>query len=168
MDNKNDNTLDALDLLKDQWQHARPELDGEMMALFGRMARLNNHLSQAIQQKLKTLGFSHHEFDVLATLRRSGPPYRLTPTRLYQASMLSSGAMTNRLDKLEERGLIVREHSVSDRRSIEVALTEEGFAAIDGAMGEHVENEQQLAETLTLAEQQQLNTLLKKWLRHFE
>lgn len=161
-------TQDALDLLVDQWREQRPELDAETMAMFGRLARLHNHLANRIWEHHKLLGFSRFDFDVLATLRRSGPPYRLTPTELYRASMLTSGAMTNRLDKLEQAGLIERRHSATDRRSIEVQLTEQGLRMIDDALPQHVAHEQQLASPLSPAQQQQLNQLLKLWLAAFE
>jgi len=104
------------------------------------------------------------EFDVLATLRRAGAPHALSPTALYEAAMISSGGMTNRLDRLERAGLIERKPNPEDRRGILVALTEAGFTLIDGLMTAHVENEKTALATLSRDEQEQLDRLLGKWL----
>jgi len=115
-----------------------------------------------VSEELKECGLLGSDFDILATLRRAGEP--LTPTVLYQSAMLSSGAMTARLDKLAERGLIERQAAPSDRRSLLVCLTDAGQELVDRAVERHVANERRLLAPLTLAEQEQLAALLKRWL----
>jgi DNA-binding MarR family transcriptional regulator len=152
---------DHVDRILQQWQHERPELDPLAMSIFGRLWRLNAIASKAVEHVHLQFGLTQPEFDVLATLRRSGEPYRLSPTALYTSLMLSSGAMTNRLDKLESRGLIYREPSPDDRRSMLVALSQTGLALINESMTAHVANEQQLLQALDPAQQQALADLLR-------
>ena len=108
------------------------------------------------------------EFDVLATLRRSGEPYRLTPSELISSMMLTSGAMTNRLDKLEKKGLIAREHSKEDRRSVSVQLTSKGFELIDALIEQHLQAQHELMGSLTRDERAQVNQALKLLLPQYE
>ncbi len=159
---------DHIDFVVSQWRTERPELEPMPMALIGRMKRLTTHLRQHIEARHKSFGLAWGEFDVLATLLRSGQPYCLTPTLLFRSAMLSSGAMTNRLNKLEKQGLIARLPDPEDRRSLLVQLTDSGFELISQAIGEHVDTEAQLLKALSDKEQQQLNLLLKKWLADFE
>src|SRR5690606_23499086 len=107
-------------------------------------------------------------FDVLATLRRSGPPYRLSPGDLVATTMVSSGTMTNRLDQLEKAGLIERSHNPDDRRGVIIALTAKGFALVDEAVSAHVENEHRLIQGLDAQERAALGGLLRKFLKEFE
>lgn len=107
-------------------------------------------------------GLQPGEFDVLATLRRSGEPHMLSPTKLYEAAMISSGGMTNRLDRLERAGLIERRPDPNDRRGKLIALTKAGKRVIDETIGLHVANEERLLSVLSQAEQSKLNALLKK------
>jgi DNA-binding MarR family transcriptional regulator len=107
-------------------------------------------------------GLQSGEFDVLATLRRSGKPYMLSPTRLYEAAMISSGGMTNRLDRLERAGLVERRADPGDRRAKLIVLTDAGKRVIDETIGRHVANEERLLSVLTPAEQERLNALLRK------
>lgn len=153
--------MDDVDHLLNQWKHERPELDVLAMGIFGRLWRINAIASKAIEHVHLKYGLTQPEFDVLATLRRSGEPYLMSPTALYTALLLSSGAMTNRLDKLTARGLIFREPSPEDRRSIMVGLTKQGLAIIDETIAEHVANEESLLKSLTLEQQQQLADLLR-------
>ncbi len=152
---------DHVDRILSQWQHERPELDLLAMSIFGRLWRLNAIAGKAIEQVHLQFGLTQPEFDVLAALRRSGEPYTLSPTALYTSLMLSSGAMTNRLDKLEARGLIYREPSPEDRRSMLVSLSKKGLALINETMTAHVANEQQLLSSLDRDQQQQLADLLR-------
>jgi DNA-binding MarR family transcriptional regulator len=103
---------------------------------------------------------------VLLTLRRSGEPYRLSPTALAESVLISTGAMTNRLDKLEARGLISRERHPSDRRALEVVLTPEGRALVDEVVAGHVENEREMLSALSEREREQLTRLTRKLLAH--
>ncbi|MER9232586.1 MarR family transcriptional regulator [Mesorhizobium sp. M0622] len=147
----------------EQWKKERPDLDVSPMAVLG---RLNEAASLIARERLAPLfaryGLQSGEFDVLATLRRSGSPYALTPTALYEATMVTSGAMTNRLDRLEKSGLILRGPHPNDRRGIVVQLTEKGLALIDEAIAAHVANEHQILSGLARPEQIMLARLLEK------
>lgn len=147
----------------EQWNRERPDLDVSPMAVLG---RLNEAASLIARNRLAPLfarfGLQSGEFDVLATLRRSGAPYALTPTALYEATMVTSGAMTNRLDRLEKAGLIARGPHPNDRRGIVVQLTEKGLALINEAVTAHVANEHQVLSGLTQAERETLSRLLEK------
>lgn len=155
--------MDRAELAVSQWARERPELDLLAMAVLGRLgisARMvaKNHLEPLFARH----GLGRGEFDVLATLRRSGAPFALTPTRLYEATMVTSGTMTSRLDRLERQGWIRREPDPNDRRGTLVVLTADGRRLIDAAVTAHVENEQRVLACLTRAEQEQLNALLAK------
>tara|TARA_Y100000296_G_scaffold39435_1_gene45481 strand:+ start:1102 stop:1587 length:486 start_codon:yes stop_codon:yes gene_type:complete len=160
--------VDHIDQILAQWQRERPELDAWPMAPIGRMYRLFNYLAGDIEAVHKQGGLTTGEFDVLATLRRSGAPFRLTPTSLFQTAMLSSGAMTNRLNQLEKRGLITRLPAEDDRRSLLVQLTDTGRELIDNMVEAHLEKERELLSALSGKEQETLNQIFKKWLRAFE
>ena len=153
---------DHVDLLLAQWARQRPDLDCTPMGVLGRVARMAAIAGREVSEELKGCGLLGSDFDILATLRRAGEP--LTPTALYQSAMLSSGAMTARLDKLEQRGLIERQAAPSDRRSLLVCLTEPGRELVDHAVERHVANERRLLAPLTDEEQGQLAALLKRWL----
>jgi len=147
----------------EQWKRERPDLDVSPMGVLG---RLNEASSLIARDRLAPLfaqfGLQAGEFDVLATLRRSGSPYALTPTALYEATMVTSGAMTNRLDRLEKAGLILRGPHPNDRRGIVVQLTEKGLALIDETVTAHVANEHEILAGLTAAERETLSHLLEK------
>lgn len=153
---------DHVDLLLAQWARQRPDLDCSPMGVLGRVARMAAIAGREVSEELKECGLLGSDFDILATLRRAGEP--LTPTALYQSAMLSSGAMTARLDKLEQRGLITRQAAPDDRRSLLVNLTDAGLALVDEAVERHLANERRLLAPLTLAEQELLAALLKRWL----
>ena len=119
--------MDAIDRVVEQWAKEKPELETEPMAMMGRIMRIAKYMETQVAELHKKYDMKLGEFDVLATLRRSGKPYRLTPSELIGSMMLTSGAMTNRLDKLEAKGLISREHSKEDRRSVSVQLTKDGL-----------------------------------------
>lgn len=153
---------DHVDLLLAQWARARPDLDCTPMGVLGRVARMAAIAGREVSEELKECGLLGSDFDILATLRRADEP--LTPTALYQSAMLTSGAMTARLDKLAERGLIERQAAPNDRRSLLVSLTAAGRELIDRAVERHVANERRLLAPLTEPEQAQLSALLKRWL----
>ena len=160
--------MDHVDRILAQWNSERPDLDVTPMGLLGRVARLRTHLAREIEKTLAAHGLNSASFDVLATLRRSGPPYRLSPGDLIATTMVSSGTMTNRLDQLEKAGFIERSHNPDDRRSVIIALTPEGFALVDEAVTSHVENEHRLLDGLSAEERQTLDGLLRKFLAEFE
>src|SRR3984885_5099452 len=155
--------MDRADLAVEQWARERPDLRMLPMAVFG---RLNEAAERVVREHMNPLfaraGLQAGEFDVLATLRRSGAPYMLSPTRLYEAAMISSGGMTNRLDRLERAGVIERRPDPNDRRGKLIALTAAGRRLIDETITRHVANEEQLLSMLTTAEQEKLNALLRK------
>lgn len=160
--------MDHVDRILAQWQAERPDLQLRPMGLLGRIKRLGSHLGQGMERVFAVHGLNAASFDVLATLRRAGAPYALTPSQLMDWTMVTSGTMTNRLDRLEAKGLIRRVRSDRDARSVTVQLTDEGFALIDACVTEHVANQHRLAGALSEAEQAELDRLLSKWLAGFE
>ncbi|NGZ18607.1 MarR family transcriptional regulator [Vibrio aestuarianus] len=157
---------DHVDKLLAQWRDCRPDLDCSPMGGIGRLSRASRIIDKRLLKAFKKYDLSAIEFDILATLRRCQEP--LTPTELYQTLMLSSGAMSTRLDALVKRGMIERIASEQDRRSCSVTLTEAGIELIDRALEDHVENERNILEPLTEDEQVHLATLLRKWLLYNE
>ncbi|MER2496106.1 MarR family transcriptional regulator [Vibrio neptunius] len=160
--------MDAIDRVVEQWAKEKPELDTEPMAIMGRLLRIAKHMETEVTQLHKRYDLKLGEFDVLATLRRSGSPFRLTPSELIDSMMLTSGAMTNRLDKLESKRLIAREHSKQDRRSVTVQLTDEGFTLIDKIIEEHAQVQQKLVKGMNSNQKRQINQILKGWQTQFE
>ncbi|MFA0014123.1 MarR family transcriptional regulator [Vibrio lentus] len=160
--------MDAIDRVVEQWAKEKPELETEPMAMMGRIMRIAKYMETQVAELHKKYDMKLGEFDVLATLRRSGKPYRLTPSELIGSMMLTSGAMTNRLDKLEAKGLISREHSKEDRRSVSVELTKDGLILIDQMMTEHVEMQKKLVKSLSASQKKNTNQLLKTWLSAYE
>lgn len=149
-----------------QWRRERPDLDPSPMELLGRLAESAHVVARdRLNPLFARFGLQPGEFDVLATLRRSGPPFMLTPTQLYEATMVSSGGMTNRLDRLERTGWIERRPDPDDRRGVRVALTDAGRALIDEAVAAHVANEHALLAALGEEERETLSRLLGKLLR---
>lgn len=149
-----------------QWMRQRPDLDTAPMVLLGRLAQAALLIARDRQNPL----FAEHdlqpgEFDVLATLRRSGAPYALTPTDLYEAAMISSGSMSNRINRLETAGLIERRPNPEDGRGVLVALTDQGLALIDRVVDLHVANQRAIVSALDAQEQATLSALLAKLLR---
>ncbi|SOC12462.1 MarR family transcriptional regulator [Alloalcanivorax xenomutans] len=145
----------------EQWRRERPDVDPFPMQILGRFAEL----AQRIERDHLNPLFADHglrpgEFDVLATLRRSGTPYALTPTALYEALMITSGGMTNRVDRLQKAGLVERRKHPSDRRGVLVTLTGEGLSLIDRLMPLHVDNERRVLSGLGPDDQQRLYALL--------
>ncbi|CBJ38150.1 putative transcriptional regulator, MarR family (marR) [Ralstonia solanacearum CMR15] len=147
----------------EQWNRERPDLDVNSMLLLGRLGEAAVVIArERLNPLFAAYGLQPGEFDVLATLRRSGAPYALTPTALYDAAMMSSGGMTNRIDRLQQAGWVERRPNPEDGRGTLVALTKAGFALIDQAVGAHVENQRAVLSVLTDAEQRQLAKLLSK------
>ncbi len=160
--------MDKVDEIKTQWNRARPDLDVAPMGLIGRLVRLSNHLSSHMEQTFAQHGLNFASFDVLATLRRSGAPYQLSPGELLSTMMVTSGTMTNRIDQLAKAGLVMRKANPDDARSVKIALTEKGFGVIDAAVTAHVAKQVKLTECLSEREFAELNSLLSKYLSEFE
>ncbi len=156
--------MDHVDKVLAQWARERPDLDTGPMGLIGRLKRLQQVLSEAHTRTFAEFGLNAANFDVLATLRRAGPPYALSPSELIEWTMVTSGTMTNRLDRLEAAGLIERRPNPADGRSAVVGLTETGARLIDKAVEAHVATQQNLVARLAPEERDALNTLLKSWL----
>ncbi|AGH84796.1 MULTISPECIES: MarR family winged helix-turn-helix transcriptional regulator [Ralstonia solanacearum species complex] len=147
----------------EQWNRERPDLDVSSMLLLGRLGEAALVIArERLNPLFAEYGLQPGEFDVLATLRRCGAPYALTPTALYDAAMMSSGGMTNRIDRLQQAGWVERRPNPEDGRGTLVALTNAGFALIDEAVSAHVENQRAVLSVLTEVEQRQLAKLLAK------
>lgn len=155
---------DAVDAILKQWQVEKPELDLGPMGLIGRLGRCAALVRRRLDDTFAGFGLSGWEFDVLATLYRSGPPYCLAPTALFSTLMVTSGTMTHRLKGLEGRGWIERRANPDDARSLLVRLTTEGLRLIDAALVAHVDNEKRLMAPLAAADRQALDTLLARLL----
>ncbi|WP_192251295.1 MarR family winged helix-turn-helix transcriptional regulator [Mesorhizobium silamurunense] len=147
----------------EQWKRERPDLDVSPMAVIGRLSEAASLISrERLAPLFARFALQQGEFDVLATLRRSGAPYSLTPTELYEATMVTSGAMTARLDRLQKACLIRRGPHPSDRRGVVVQLTERGLALVDEALTAHVANEHTILAGLTSEDREVLAKLLAK------
>ena len=152
----------------EQWRKERPDLDVRPMAVIGRLSEASQAISRdRLVPLFASFGLQRGEFDVLATLRRSGAPYALTPTALYEATMVTSGAMTARLDRLEKAGLTQRAPHPSDRRGVVVQLTAKGRELIDTALAAHVANEHEILAGLTREDREVLAKLLEKLIGSF-
>lgn len=160
--------MDDVDRILAQWAEARPDLDVAPMGLIGRLARLARALSHEHEKVFAAHGLSAAGFDVLATLRRSGPPYALTVKDLLASTMVTSGTMTNRLDRLEAAGQVQRVPNPEDGRGFVVQLTERGRADIDAAVTDHVANQHRLVAALNAEERAALGALVGNWLAGFE
>lgn len=157
--------MDRAAFAAEQWRQQLPGLDTADMVVLGRLAEAAQLIARDhLNPLFVRFGLQPGEFDVLATLRRSGPPYRLTPTTLYEAAMISSGSMTNRLDRLEKAGLVQRLPNPEDGRGTLVGLSEAGLTLIDEAVNAHVANQRRVLAGLDAAEQVQLAGLLEKLL----
>ena len=152
---------DHVDLVLGQWHAQRPDLDVSPMAVIGRLSRLARLVDVELGRTFAAHGLDRASFDVLATLRRSAPPHRLTPTELMRASMVTSGADTQRLDRLEARGLVVRTPNEHDGRGVVVALTDAGRDLIDRTLPDHLATENRLLGALSHPERTALADTLK-------
>ena len=145
-----------------QWRRERPDIDPTPMAVCGEIWRAGERLRQGVLANLADSGLDFAGFDVILTLRRQGRGETLSPSALAKEMMLSTSAMTNRLDRLEKRGLIARTLDPEDRRGLKVALLDEGFALADKLVESHVKNEERMLAALTKAERRQIRALLTK------
>lgn len=154
--------VDAVDAIADQWFAVRPDLDTAPMAVFGRIYRISKSMGDAMEKAYARFGISRGEFDVVATLRRSGSPYTLSPRQLSATLMLTTGGMTGRLDKLEKAGLLRRSPDPDDRRGLRVTITDRGLALIDEAVTAGLEVQREALTGLDEAEIATLTGLLRK------
>jgi DNA-binding MarR family transcriptional regulator len=153
---------DVVDQLLLDWRRERPDLDATPMAVVGRILNLASRLEARANEALKAAGLSYTDLDVLATLRRSGAPYRLTPTVLRRSVLLTSGAMTACLDRLEARGLLTRAPEADDRRALAAMLTDRGHELADAAIGLRFAEAGEAVASLSPKERDQLAALLRK------
>jgi DNA-binding MarR family transcriptional regulator len=153
---------DGFDLILEQWRRERPDLDPSPIGVIGRISRLARELELRLEPVYREHGLEPGWHDVLATLRRTGPPYRLRPTEFSSALMLTSSGTTKRLDRLEQAGLIERAPDPEDRRGILITLTDKGRELIDSVTDAHLANERRLLAALSDAEQARLADLLRK------
>ncbi|MGW5736212.1 MULTISPECIES: MarR family winged helix-turn-helix transcriptional regulator [Streptomyces] len=160
-------STDAIDELRAQWHRERPDIDEaslDAMALVGRIKRADHLLSKGMKPVFAEHGLEFAEFDVLATLRRVGAPHELTAGGLLKTAMVTSGAITNRLDKLERKGFIERHPDPADRRAIRVRLTEAGRDLVDRAVVDHVANEERMLSPLSQEDRKALHGALRRLL----
>lgn len=156
---------DQIDRIVALWKHVRPDLDPSSTEVIGRIVRMEYFITRRVLQDLAKHNINVGEFDVLAALRRCGEPYQLSPNQLQTMVLISSGALTNRINKLEEASLVTRTPDQEDRRGVIVTLTEKGLGVIEDAVSHHLAAEAELAEVLNREEQAQLAQLLKKLLQ---
>ncbi|MFI9390237.1 MarR family winged helix-turn-helix transcriptional regulator [Streptomyces bauhiniae] len=160
--------LDHVARIQADWRRERPEVDVAPQGVIGRLHRLGARITEELCLVYGRYGLSEGEFDVLCALRRAGEPYERAPGELAAHTMVTTGAMTKRLDRLERAGLVTRRRSADDQRGRIVALTTPGHALIDEAFTAHMRNERRLVDLLSPSEAAALETLLKTWLARME
>ncbi|EFB73623.1 MarR family winged helix-turn-helix transcriptional regulator [Providencia rustigianii] len=160
--------MDRIDKITQQWERERPDLDISAMGLIGRLGNVAHHLTREMEKVFTQFGLNRSSFDVLATLRRAGSPYTLTPSELLATLMVTSGTMTNRIDQLEKAGYVTRHTNPDDGRGFLVSLTPEGLDLIDSMVTAHTLNQARLVAALSEEEQQALNQLLRGFLASLE
>lgn len=158
---------DEVDDLSEAWAHERPDLDLGPVEIFSRLSRLSRHLDLARRDAFSGSGIESWEFDVLAALRRAGDPYELSPGRLLRETLVTSGTMTNRVDRLASRGLVERLPDPADRRGVLVRLTPDGKATVDSAFEALLAAEREFLDGLSGDQQNQLTDLLRRLLVPF-
>jgi DNA-binding MarR family transcriptional regulator len=159
---------DHVDELLAQWRRERPDLNVAPLGLFGRLFRLVQLADSALGEELQRHDLQHGWFDVLAALRRAGAPYELNPTELIRTTLLSSGGLTKRVDRLEEAGLVARRPDPKDRRGTLVRLSRRGKRVVDRALEAHLANEERLLSSMSTSERHSLDDLLRKLLVSLE
>jgi DNA-binding MarR family transcriptional regulator len=159
---------DEVDRLIEAWRRERPDLDVAPMEVLSRVSRLARHLDRARSQAFATHGLESWEFDVLAALRRAGSPYQLSPGRLLKETLVTSGTMTNRVDRLAARGLVERLPDPADRRGVLVQLTTAGRDAVDAALADLLTHERTLLAAVTDRDQAKLARLLRDLVGPFD
>lgn len=152
---------DHVDLVLEQWGEQRPDLDASPMGVIGRLSRLTQLFDAELRRNFAEHELDRASFDVLATLRRSNSDHSLTPAGLMHSSMVTSGAISQRLDRLEARGLVTRAPSETDGRGVRVTLTADGLRLIDAVLPTHVDTESRLLAGLSSDERDQLAGLLR-------
>lgn len=160
--------MDEVDRLVAAWTRVRPDLDVAPMQVLSRVTRLAKHLDRARRQAFAAHRLEPWEFDVLTALRRSGSPYQLSPGRLVRETMVSSGTMTNRVDRLVDRGFVDRRPDPDDRRGVLVRLTPAGRKQVDAALADLLAHERELLQGLDAGQQASLADLLRTLVAPFD
>ena len=163
-----DDVEDAIDRIEAAWRRERPDVDVSSVGIVSRIWRIARHLEQARKERLAEHGTDRVTLDVLAMLRRSGPPFRMTAGELTHHSLISSGGVSQRLEKLERAGLVTRHIHSDDRRRIDVELTAAGVELIDSILADLMAHEATLLDGLDPCEQEDLRRILKRLLARFE
>jgi len=158
-----DHGPDHVGRIIEQWAARRPDLDVSPMGIIGRLHRLAGRLDTELRTVFASAGLGDGDFDVLACLRRTEPPHELTPGELVASTMVTSGAITKRIDRLERAGLVTRTVSDADARSRRIALTDKGFRLVDDLIEKHVANEHRLVAGLSERDRSELARLLEAW-----
>ena len=161
-DGHSDRTIDEVDVLVDAWRRERPDLDVAPLEVLSRVSRLARHLDLARREAFAAHDLEPWEFDVLAALRREGAPYTLSPGRLLQVTLVTSGTMTNRIDRLEAKGLVARVPDPNDGRGVQVVLTEAGRTRVDDALTDLLAHEREILSALPAADRDELADLLRR------
>jgi DNA-binding MarR family transcriptional regulator len=159
---------DEVDTLVDAWRRERPDLDVAPMEVLSRISRLAHHLDRRRAAAFSAHGLEPWEFDVLAALRRSGEPYQLTPGQLVRETLVTSGTMTNRVDRLVARGLVSRDDHPGDRRGVLVRLTDQGRDTVDAALADLLDAERAMLSRLSGTDRNQLVAALRQLLARGE
>jgi DNA-binding MarR family transcriptional regulator len=159
---------DEVDTLVAAWHRERPDLDVSPLEVLSRVTRLARHLDRARGSAFASHDLEVWEFDVLAALRRAGSPYELSPGRLLQQTLVTSGTMTNRIDRLEDQGLVTRRTDPTDRRGVLVSLTDAGRARVDAALTDLLESERRILAALPQDQRRQLAALLRTIVAPFD
>ena len=157
---------DHVDRVVEAWRRERPDVDPSPIQIVGRVSRLSRQIDQRLKIDFNQHALEAWEYDLLASLRRAGPPYELTAGEILEALMITSGAVTNRIDRLEQRGYVQRQQATGDKRFVRVRLTPAGRKVMDSALPDHLANESDILEPLTEAERRQLVKLLRKVQAH--
>ncbi len=160
--------LDDVDRIVRAWTSERPDVDSKPLEVLSRVTRISKHLDRLRRAVFSVHGLDVWEFDVLATLRRAGKPYQLTPTALMAQTLVTSGAMTNRINRLEARGLVSRQADPEDGRRVVVALSDPGRKVVDRALDDLLSAEQRALEPLSSPERKELASLLRLVSLHIE
>ena len=167
-DGNSDRTIDEVDVLVDAWRRERPDLDVAPLEVLSRVSRLARHLDLARREAFAAHDLEPWEFDVLAALRREGAPYTLSPGRLLQVTLVTSGTMTNRIDRLEAKGLVLRVPDPTDGRGVQVTLTDQGRARVDDALTDLLGHERDILAALPPHDRDELADLLRRLTVPFE
>ncbi len=160
--------MDEVDRILQAWARETPDLDVSPLSVLSRVSRLSRHLDFERRDAFSIHQLDTWEFDVLAALRREGPPYELSPGQLIQQTLSTSGTMTNRIDRLTERGLVERLPDPKDRRGVRVRLLTPGREIVEAALADLVEREQHILAGLNAVEREQIAVLLKRLVQPFE